>query len=517
MRFEKEINIYAKDAIIKRFKATETSFDIVNGKISALISESELDELQNGTTTMYSKLADVNLTINGLTKNYSDLYGKYDEVSGQYTEVSGQIASYTESVDEYERTLQTVNDNFTQYESSVKQSAEMLSMMVKSMENESSFELTSAMAKLVAETISLNGNVQVNGDMLVDGAITTQKLASDAIKSLNYSYTSGNFSEAGTFFDLSSGLIRSKNFGIDSNGNAYFKGDITGASGTFTGKVQTVSGTGDLDTKIILDESSIYIKYAKSGGTLLRIFADTEMAYPWIRIKNDYYINIHAKNETEISSDDTVTLNGKQVVASASGSFMIDTPKFEVHNSGTAYVRARCTASEKTVAIASNASGTGGMYDVTNQKWMFYSNSSGTIMSNASDRRVKNDHGIISRHDSLAILRTPIHEFSYIADESGTLQYGIMAQDLRDTLVSKGIGYRSMLQIQVKNSDEITQDLLRDESEVEYGIDYSKIVPVLMDGWQYHDDKIRDLTDQLKQALERIETQEQAIRELSIV
>jgi hypothetical protein len=182
----------------------------------------------------------------------------------------------------------------------------------------------------------------------------------------------------------------------------------------------------------------------------------------------------------------------------------------------TAYVYAECEDC-KSVAIAANTAKNGGLYDVTNQKWMFYSNSSGTIMSNASDRRVKNDHGIISRHDSLAILRTPIHEFSYIADELGTLQYGIMAQDLRDTLVNKGIGYRSMLQIQVKNSDEITQDLLRDESEVEYGIDYSKIVPVLMDGWQYHDDKIRDLTDQLKQALERIETQEQAIRELSIV
>ena len=53
--FEKEINIYAKDAILKRFQANETSISITQGKISALISESELVELQNSKETMYSK------------------------------------------------------------------------------------------------------------------------------------------------------------------------------------------------------------------------------------------------------------------------------------------------------------------------------------------------------------------------------------------------------------------------------------------------------------------------------
>ena len=56
MRFQKEINIFAKDAILKRFQANETNFSAVKGKIAALISESEILELQNSKVTMYLSL-----------------------------------------------------------------------------------------------------------------------------------------------------------------------------------------------------------------------------------------------------------------------------------------------------------------------------------------------------------------------------------------------------------------------------------------------------------------------------
>lgn len=62
MRFQKEVNIFAPDAILKRFQANETNFSAVKGKIEALISESEILELQNSKVTMYSKLADVKLS-----------------------------------------------------------------------------------------------------------------------------------------------------------------------------------------------------------------------------------------------------------------------------------------------------------------------------------------------------------------------------------------------------------------------------------------------------------------------
>ena len=52
VRFEREINIYGDEVILKRFQAAETSISVVQGKISAIISESELTELDNSNATM---------------------------------------------------------------------------------------------------------------------------------------------------------------------------------------------------------------------------------------------------------------------------------------------------------------------------------------------------------------------------------------------------------------------------------------------------------------------------------
>ena len=75
------------------------------------------------------------------------------------------------------------------------------------------------------------------------GAITSERLSTNAIKSRNYAYSSGLYSTAGTFLDLANGQIISKNFSIDSSGNATFKGALSGATGSFTGAVTATSGS----------------------------------------------------------------------------------------------------------------------------------------------------------------------------------------------------------------------------------------------------------------------------------
>jgi len=52
-----------------------------------------------------------------------------------------------------------------------------------------------------------------------------------------------NFSSTGTQINLDNGVIKAKQFGIDSSGNAYFKGNITGASGTFSGALSGATGS----------------------------------------------------------------------------------------------------------------------------------------------------------------------------------------------------------------------------------------------------------------------------------
>lgn len=111
MRFQKEVNIFAPDAILKRFQANETNFSVVKGKIEALISESEILELQNSKVTMYSKLADVKLTIDGLEQTYTDITSKYDAVSRKYTDLDAKVAEYKSGVDGMSQNLSQVQTN----------------------------------------------------------------------------------------------------------------------------------------------------------------------------------------------------------------------------------------------------------------------------------------------------------------------------------------------------------------------------------------------------------------------
>ncbi len=111
MRFQKEVNIFARDAILKRFQANETNFSVLKGRIEALISESEIIELRNSKVTMYSKLANIKLTVDGLSQSYTDISSNYDSVSGQYTNLDAKVAEYKSGVDGLSQNLSQVQSN----------------------------------------------------------------------------------------------------------------------------------------------------------------------------------------------------------------------------------------------------------------------------------------------------------------------------------------------------------------------------------------------------------------------
>lgn len=111
MRFQKEVNIFARGATLKRFQANETNFSVLKGRIEALISESEIIELQNSKVTMYSKLASIKLTVDGLSQSYTDISSKYDSVSDQYTNLDAKVAEYKSGVDGLSQNLSQVQSN----------------------------------------------------------------------------------------------------------------------------------------------------------------------------------------------------------------------------------------------------------------------------------------------------------------------------------------------------------------------------------------------------------------------
>lgn len=182
------------------------------------------------------------------------------------------------------------------------------------------------------------------------------------------------------------------------------------------------------------------------------------------------------------------------------GSFLMDNGSSNTY----AYFGGSDTAGQRAVYIQDDErcgglylpnSNNFGLYDVTNSKWLIYANASGTVTANTSDRRAKNDYGKINRQDTLDILRgVNEHAFSYKNDNNNVVQYGIIAQELRDLLLDKGIGYRPIIQINdTQGQGDLYYDLNTPEQDVSYSIDYSKIVPILHDGWQYHDEIIMNL------------------------
>lgn len=159
--------------------------------------------------------------------------------------------------------------NPVEEQATLKVSSDKINAVVSSLDSEGSITLTDKMVEVVADTISLNGTVKVNGDMLVDGAvtvdkiatdsITTDKIAADAIKSKNYiepDETTTPYSKDGTFLNLNNGSIISPVFAVEpENEKGYLKNiEITG---------------GSISQESLIDESS--------GGSETRVTSKLEI------------------------------------------------------------------------------------------------------------------------------------------------------------------------------------------------------------------------------------------------
>ena len=99
--------------------------------------------------------------------------------------------------------------------------------------------------------------------------ISGGKVRTGVIQSNNHTGTAdgSDFSASGMSIDLTGGGISAKNFRITGNGDAYFKGNITGASGTFGGSISIGSG----DSIFKADSNGIYLGNATFGSAPFRV------------------------------------------------------------------------------------------------------------------------------------------------------------------------------------------------------------------------------------------------------
>ena len=98
--------------------------------------------------------------------------------------------------------------------------------------------------------LALVEEAQLGTTVIVGGYIKTNLLTADnvvtgALQSVDYAYSSGNFSTAGMQIDLDNSWIRAKNFAIDGSGNAYFLGNLS-ASQITTGSLSVARTDADV-------------------------------------------------------------------------------------------------------------------------------------------------------------------------------------------------------------------------------------------------------------------------------
>lgn len=140
------------------------------------------------------------------------------------------------------------------------------------------------------------------------------------------------YSNTGTWINLeNSGFIRSKNFAIDANGNAYFKGELQAASGSFSGEITASAGriggwdiTSDSISKDVSASSSgdgkrqyVYINSNfYSSGTHNPVFA--------VNYDNAYTFYVRSNGEL-YASNANITGNITATTLKANTSFVIST------------------------------------------------------------------------------------------------------------------------------------------------------------------------------------------------
>ena len=154
-----------------------------------------------------------------------------------------------------------------------------------------------------------------------------------------------------------------------------------------------------------------------------------------------------------------------------------------------------------------NSGGNAGLYHRSTTgagaKWLIQIDRAGTVTSNVtSDARYKKILGNIPEKETLALLRNIIPcNFIYKSDDNGIVQNGMIAQRIRDVLISNNIGYRSYLVIEDAETPET------------YHEDYSKFTPVLWSGWQYHDKQIQELSSQISELKSEIKQLKKQLQE----
>lgn len=113
MVLEREISLYDHQTVLKRFTAQDTEFEVVQGKISAMISEDQIEELIDGGKTMYTRLGDVEMTVDGLSTEFNSMEVVVDGATGEITSLKSDVGTLKSTATAFESRLSSTEIDVT--------------------------------------------------------------------------------------------------------------------------------------------------------------------------------------------------------------------------------------------------------------------------------------------------------------------------------------------------------------------------------------------------------------------
>lgn len=233
-----------------------------------------------------------------------------ESIRTDFSVIKQNVSGITSTVSSMQTDLSEAQEKIKANTSSITQNADKISFMVTG-DKESEFTVTDKFIQMISDHISIDastidingiitamnthtgpGKTKIDGGIIETNTITADSIKTDAIMSKVFEDSLVScYSTKGIWFDLSdSGAIKAKNFAIDTDGNAYIRGD------------STVEGT-------------IIANHGKIGGEKGFII-DSEKLYSGLK-------DFPTKQPSSVSKNKNVYI-GTNGIALGDGNFMVD-------------------------------------------------------------------------------------------------------------------------------------------------------------------------------------------------
>ena len=335
MVYESEISIYKDGALKSKFSSIQTQFDVTLGKISAIISESEIEEYLNGHTTMNSKLSSVVQDVDGVHTQVSGMQTNYDgqftTVNSHLTQLDTSISGITASVSSVQddvdglgdrvsaaelkitdsaiiSTVTDTSDGRTRLNSIIDQQVNSITLSVSSLEDRVSSAETKITDSAIISTVTGTTDGKTALNSVIDQRADSIRLKADKI---SWSSTYSSMTENGTLtasnveltgkITATSGYIGTSSSGFAISSSAIYNGisSVSATSGTgvyvgtnginlgggkfkvtsagalqWTATNSTMASDGALTVKSLTADSYIYVDGNKNSFFRLPL-------YPW--------------------------------------------------------------------------------------------------------------------------------------------------------------------------------------------------------------------------------------------